>query len=155
MANNIVTIQAKREYAESKLDPVNDTLKVALITSAGDDLADNTKKQWTSFSADIQTSGYEVAGSGYTTGGYVLSGVAITATGTPTGNRQYYDADDVIINGTTLSASGCVIYKSADGGGGGSVDLPIEYLSFNENKSVSNGTFTISWNSNYGFLSLI
>lgn len=147
MSNNIVPNQLKNQFMQGLVDFDDDDFYVALCTSACDAVADNTKREWVTFSGDIQASAFEITGTNYTSGGMQLSGTGIVSAGSPTGNEQYLSADNVVWSAVTLTSYGCVIYRSTD-------SLIICYLSFNAEKQADNGSLTLAWNSTNGIVSL-
>jgi hypothetical protein len=80
-------------------------------------------------------SGQEVTGTGYTAGGAVLTGLAVTVDNT--NNLGKFDASDITWTTSTLTANGAVLYQS-----GGPL---ICYIDFGSDKSSSAGNFTIQW----------
>jgi len=153
MANNIITNIFKNEFMKGNIDPVNDTFYIALVTSACDEVADNTKRLWNTFSANVQAVGYEVSGTGYSAGGIALTNVAVVSGGTPAGFVQYLSATDAQWSGVTLTnVCGTVAYKTA--GAAGLLNIPVCYLSFNAAKQSENGSFSLFWNTTYGIISL-
>jgi hypothetical protein len=85
---------------------------------------------------------YEITGTGYTAGGVTLANQAVTQDNTD--NEGVYDADDAVWSSSTLTARGAVIYKDT---GTPSTSPLIAWLDFTTDKSSSNGTFQIVWNS--------
>lgn len=120
----------------SDVDLDSDTIKVALC--------DN------SYTPDIDTHDYyddltnELSGGGYTAGGATLANAALTVD--TTNDRVKFDADDA--SWTSFTATNvryAIIYKDT---GTDSTSLLIAYVDFGENKSITNGTLTISWHAN-------
>lgn len=112
----------------------SDTYKLKLL-SAGTFDATNTTL--------AATGGTEVAnGSGYTTGGQTLTGVAVT---TVTTNDAKFDADDVswaISGGGSVTALAAVLYNDTD-----TDDPPVAFVDFGGSRTVSSGNnFAVSWN---------
>lgn len=83
------------------------------------------------------------ANGSYTKGGAQLTSKAV-GVGSPAGTDvAYCDAADVTWANTSLTASGAVIYQS---GSTAALNYLIAWLDFGGNKTSSNGSFTISWN---------
>lgn len=114
------------------------THKIALLSNAATP----------NFSTDVTwNSTNEVSGTGWATGGVVLSAAAAGATSTaptltesPTGTMMY-DMNDIAVASTTLTnARACRIYADALAG-----DNLIVLVNFGADFSTSNGTFGIQW----------
>jgi len=126
--------QFKTEVMKKTIDLVNDTIKVALLdntyTFAASDLG------WAAVSAK------EISGTGYVAGGATLG--TKTVTQDDTGNKGVFDAADVQWTGATFSARFAEIYDY-------SVASPakplIGAIDFSTDKTVTAGTFTITWDS--------
>jgi len=110
------------------LDATGTTIKCALLTS-GYTPAQNTHDAWSDVSA------YEVSGTGYTAGGAALSGKVLSINN----NVISFDANDVTWSSSTITARYAVVYEVSSG-------KLILYVDFGENKSSSDGDFTIQWN---------
>jgi hypothetical protein len=124
------------------IDLDTDTIKIALVTNSYTPNRD-TDDNWD----DVVT--YEVGNSGtYSVGGATLGSVTVTADNTD--DEGVFDAADVSWTATTITAKGAVIYKST---GTNSTSKLICYLDFGTDKSTSNGTFQITFNSE-GILNL-
>lgn len=100
-----------------------DTFKIALYTSSATLGAGTT----------AYTTDNEVSGTGYTAGGETLSPVNPTLDG----STAVLDFADVTWSSATITARGALIYNSSQG------DRAVAVLDFGENKSSSNGDFTI------------
>jgi hypothetical protein len=113
------------EYA---LDTASDTYVCLLVDSSTPSVA------WQTY-ADIPA-GREVAnGNGYTTGGAVIPNVAVSPSGVFSGDPVVWGP------GATFSTRWGVIYKHS------SPQYLIGYINFDSAvQTVTNGTFTISWN---------
>jgi hypothetical protein len=126
------------------IDLDTDTIKVALVTS-GYTPNQDTDDNWD----DVVPASNEIVGTGYTAGGATLSSVTVTVDNTD--NEGVFDAADVSwVASTITNARGAVIYKST---GTASTSKLICYLDFGSDKSTSNGTFQITFNSE-GILNL-
>lgn len=124
----------KKALLDKSIDHTNDTIKVALCTSSYTPNIDSH-----SFFSSITN---EVSGGGYTSGGSTLSSKATSQDNTD--NEGVFDAADISISSSTITARYAIIYK--DTGVAGTSPL-ICYIDFGENKSSSAGTFGITWNS--------
>lgn len=139
MANAVYNI-FKSEVMKGSFDLVNDTIKVALVTSSYTPDIDSHEDF-----ADVTN---EVSGTGYTAGGATLASTSVTKD--TTDDEGVFDAENVTWSSSTITARGAVVYKST--GVAGTSQL-ICYVDFGEDKSSSNGDFTIQWNSE-GILNL-
>jgi len=116
------------------IDLDTDTIKVMLVTSSYTPNQDTHE-----FKSDVTN---EVTGTGYTAGGATLSNKSVTQDNTD--DEGVFDADDVTWSNSTITARGAVLYKST---GNDATSPLICYFDFGENKSSSNGDFSIQWNS--------
>jgi len=92
------------------------------------------------FKDDIDATGDEITGTGYTAGGAVITTRTITV---DTANDwAEYDGDDVTWGSSTITARYGVVYKDT---GVASTSPLICFVDFGSNKSSSNGDFKISW----------
>ena len=83
------------------------------------------------------------SGTGYTTGGAILAGVAVT---TVTTDDAKFDANDVSItaSGGSISATGGILYNDTDAD-----DPPVAFLSFDGTITAADGVpFVVQWNAN-------
>lgn len=86
---------------------------------------------------------YEVAGTGYTANGAILSGK--TQTYSSVDNTLTIDANDISWTSSTITAGYAVIYDRASGI---PATMPLLfYVDFVTEKTSTNGTFSITWNS--------
>lgn len=123
-------------FKKEILDTINIdavTVKVMLVTSAYTPNIDTHTRR-----SSVTN---EVAGSGYTTGGATLTGVAITQNNTT--DKGVFDANDITWSSSTITARGAVIYVST---GVAANDNLIAYIDFGTDKVSDNGDFTIQWN---------
>lgn len=140
MASGIYN-QFKAEIMKKTIDLVNDTVKVALLSNSHSFNADNDG--WSSVSAN------ELAGSGgYTTGGATLASKTVTANDTT--DKGVFDAADTSWTTATFTAYHAVIYDDTPSS---PADPLIASIDFGGAKTVSSGTFTITWHSD-GILSI-
>jgi len=119
-----------------EIDWLDDSIKVALVSSSYTPLQD-TNDYWD----DVVS--YEIPnGNGYTTGGIALTGkTSEYDAGT---NTTTINADDVNWSNATITARYAVIYS--DTPVTNTAKALIAYLDFGEDKSSSNGPFSIQWN---------
>lgn len=123
----------KKEFFTGNIDFDSDTLKCALMTSA--------------YTPDIDAdhywgtvSGSEVVGTGYTASGATLANVS--ATMDATNDRAYLDADDPSWTSATLTdLRYAVIWKATTDP---ATSLLIGFINFGANKTLTDGTFTIT-----------
>lgn len=110
-----------------------DTYKLKLYTAATFNAADTTLAGITGTEA--------ATGTGYTTGGQALTGVAVT---TVTTNDAKFDADDVVwtASGGSITASYAVLYNDTDAN-----DPPLAFIDFGGSQSAGDTTnFKVVWN---------
>ncbi len=122
--------KAAQALAAKKIDLVNDTIKVMLVTSAYTPNMDNHGVK-----SDVTG---EVSGSGYTSGGATLTGKTLTQETSP--NTWKWDANDVTWANTSVTFRYAVIYDDTH------VDKPlIGYVDFGSNKTATAQDLTIKW----------
>lgn len=122
----------KTAFLEGEIDFINDTIKVALVTSG----YSASKDSDLNFS-DITN---EVSGTGYSSGGKTLAGISTEQD--DENDRAAVIADDVSWAVATFTARAAVIYKDS---GTPSTSLLIAYVDFGDDKSVSGEDFTVEW----------
>lgn len=83
------------------------------------------------------------SGGGYTTGGELLAGNAVTADGA----NMKFDGTNLTWAASTITAGGAVLWDDD------TADTPIALFDFGGDKVSSNGDFTINWNAS-GILTL-
>lgn len=105
--------------------------KIALFTSAAT-LGAATTTYTGSTAGEVSSSG-----TGYTTGGEVLTVSQIPTTG-GSGTTAFIDFADVTWSTATITAAGALIYNSTD-------DTAVAVLDFGGDKTSTNGNFTISF----------
>jgi hypothetical protein len=115
-----------------------DTIKCALVTSSY--TPDKVHNTW----SDVST--YEVSGTGYTANGQDLANKSVTED--DSNDLAYFDSDNPSWASSTITARGAVLYDDTLAG-----DDLIGYWDFTEDKSSSNGTFTVTVDAN-GWLKL-
>lgn len=124
----------KKNCLDGTIDLVNDTIKVALVTSSYTPNIDSH-----AFFSDITN---EVSASGT----YVAGGIALgtkTTTQDNTDNEGVFDAADFSATSTTITARYAIIYKDT---GSAATSPLICYVDFGEDKSSTDGTFGLNWN---------
>ena len=130
-------LHAIRLAFNKEIDYLDDTIKVMLVSNAW--VPDQLNNDY----LDEVTN--EITGAGYTAGGITLTNKAIT----PDANRMRFVADDITWTGATFTARYAVVYD--DTPFNASSKPLLGYIDFGEDKTVNNGTFTITW-SDYGVL---
>jgi hypothetical protein len=124
--------KGKTEILNGGIDLLNDTIKVAMVTS--------------SYSPDKDADDYfddvtnEVSGTGYTAGGKALTNKSVSQDNT--NDRAKFDADDVTWTVATITARAAVIYEDT---GTDSTSPLIAFVDFGEDYSTSGEDFTIEW----------
>jgi hypothetical protein len=114
----------------------NDTIKVALVTSA------YTPNQDThAYFSDITN---EASGTGYTAGGATLA--SKTATYNASTNVITLDAADVTWTTATITARYAVIYDASPGTA--ATNPLLAYVDFGADQTATNGNFAITWDAN-------
>jgi hypothetical protein len=107
-------------------EPLTDTIKIALYTSASSISAATTAYSATN----------EVPASGtYTAGGGTLSGTVISSSGT----TAWITFSDITFNAATITARGALIYNASK------ANKSIAVLDFGSDKSSVAGAFTIQF----------
>lgn len=132
---NVFYNSAKKKLLDGSIDLDTDTFKAMLVT------ASYTPDQDAHDFRDDVTN--EVSGTGYSAGGATLGSVTLAQDNT--NNRAVFDAADTAWASSTITARGAVIYKSR--GGASSADELLCYIDFGADKTSTNGTFTIQWDS--------
>lgn len=101
-----------------------------------------------SYAADVDThinvndiSAYEVSGTGYVTGGTMLTGVTVMINLTT--DKAILDANDITWADSTITVRYCSLYKQS---GVANTSWLIATFDFGSNKSSSSGDFTVQWN---------
>jgi hypothetical protein len=125
----------KQELLNGNIDLINDSIKVALMTSgySPDKDADNYYNELN----------FQASGTGYNAGGKLLSNKSVLKD--DVNDRAEYHADDLVWNMITVSnVKGCVLFK--DTGDPASSPL-IAYIDFGEEFSKIADDFVISWSS--------
>ncbi len=131
MANAIYN-SFKRDIMNGSIDLDTDTIKMMLVTSAYTPNIDTHTKR-----SDITG---EVVGAGYTAGGMTLANKTVTVnTGT---DKGVFTCDAISIPTATITARGCVLYKSR--GGASNLDEIIAYGDFGSDIVSTGGTFNIT-----------
>jgi len=117
-------------FMRGEIALLQDTIKVALLGSTY--TPSQSHASWSNVSS------HEVSGTGYTAGGEALSNKGITP---DTNNiRSTFDADDVTWANSEITARYAVLYDDTASG-----KPLIALVDFGEEKSSSNGSFTIQW----------
>jgi hypothetical protein len=127
------TTSFKKELYQAIHDLSTDTIKVALYTGNADLNADTT----------VYSSDNEVSGTGYTAGGQVMTGVAISSSG----SVAYVNWANVVWT-AALTARCALIYNASKG------NKSVAVLDFGSDKT-STTTFTITMPANTSTTALI
>jgi len=127
------TTSFKKELYQAIHDLSTDTIKIALYTASADLNADTT----------VYSSTNEVSGTGYTAGGQVMTGVAISSSG----YTAYANWANVVWT-AALTARCALIYNASKG------NKSVAILDFGSDKT-STGTFTITMPANTSTTALI
>jgi len=127
------TTSFKVQLYQAIHDLSTDTIKIALYTGAADLNADTT----------VYTTTNEVVASGYTAGGQVMTGVAISSSG----YTAYANWANVVWT-AALTARCALIYNASKG------NKSVAVLDFGSDKT-STGTFTITMPANTSTTALI
>jgi len=123
----------KKALLDKSIDFTNDTIKVALTTSS------YTPNVDTHDNFDDITN--ECSGTGYSSGGFSLSGKATSVD--TTDNEGVFDATDITNSTTTISnARYAILYKST---GVSSTSPLIGYWDLDANYSSIGGDFSFTW----------
>lgn len=131
MPSNAVFDSFKYDSQVGNVTLVSDTFYMMLVSGFTPNAATQLKR------SDITG---EVSGAGYTTGGNPLTSVTVTnQTGS---NQTQFASANVSWSGSTISATGAVIYKHR--GGASSADNLVCYLDFGGTYSDTAGTFTVN-----------
>lgn len=117
----------KAECYEGIHDLLNDTIKMALYTTAADLSANTT----------VYSTTGEVSGTGYSAGGQAMSGATIGTSN----NVAYVNFDNVVWNPGVFTARGALIYNASK------ANRAIAVLDFGADK-VSNASFTVTMPAN-------
>lgn len=131
-----VYTSVRDDIGRGEIDLLNDTIKVALITSAyNPDINDDQ------FFSEISSS--EASATGYPAGGFTLSGKSLDKN---TGDRSYYfNANDINQEITgSLTFQHIVIYKDT---GTESTSPLIAYINLGISQSINDNTLGIQWDS--------
>lgn len=129
---NVIYNSFKRDIMNGSIDLDTDTIKMMLVTSTYVPNIDTHTKR-----SDITN---EVVGTGYTAGGVTLANKTVTANTTT--DKGVFTCDAISITTATITARGCVLYKSR--GGASTADEIIAYGDFGSDVTSTGGTFSIS-----------
>ena len=128
---SLIYNSAPDEMARGDIDFDTNTFKAMLVTSAYVASKDNHD-----FRDDVTN---EVSGTGYTAGGVTS---AVTVTKDTANDRVTIQFGAVSWASSTITARGCVYYKSR--GGASSADELVAYADFGSDVSSSGGTFSVA-----------
>lgn len=122
--------KAAQALAAKKIDLVNDTIKVMLVTSSYTPNMDTHAVK-----ADVTG---EASGTGYTAGGKTLAGKTLVQN--TTSNTWKWDADDLTWSNVTVTFRYAVLYSDT----ATNKDL-IGYVDFGSNQTATAQDLTIQW----------
>ena len=128
---SLIYNSAPDEMARGDIDFDTNTFKAMLVTSAY-----VASKDAHDFRDDVTN---EVSGTGYTAGGATS---AVTVTKDTANDRVTIQFGAVSWASSTITARGCVYYKSR--GGASSADELVAYADFGSDVSSSGGTFSVA-----------
>jgi len=128
---SLIYNSAPDEMARGDIDFDSNTFKAMLVTSAY-----VASKDAHDFRDDVTN---EVSGTGYTAGGATS---AVTVTKDTANDRVTIQFGAVSWASSTITARGCVYYKSR--GGASSADELVAYADFGSDVSSSGGTFSVA-----------
>jgi hypothetical protein len=131
---NLIYNSFLRDIQNGSIDLDTDTIKLMLVTSGYTPNIDTHTKR-----SDVTN---EVVGVGYTAGGVTLAGKTVTQNNTD--NTGVFDADNITIPTSTITARAGVLYKSR--GGASSADELIGYIDFGSDIVSTAGDFNITFN---------
>ena len=116
------------------------TIKIALIKYSPSGTYNKTTTNYTSVTGN--TDEVSASGTNYSTGGYVLTNVAVSIAS----DTALVDFDDIVISSASFSADGAIIYESEARGETGSTETgkAIAVVDFGGTQTSTNGTFTVS-----------
>lgn len=140
MSNKIISNKFKEKLFAGGIDLDNDTYGAILVNSTSA-FSDATIQAFESYS-DI--SAYEIAGTGYSTSGQELSGVAVTSAIGDATTRKL-DANNSVWSASTLSADAVVVIDKSTTTPQNTV---VCYLPFDDLKVSNQGDFTVVWHTN-------
>lgn len=129
---NMVYNNFKEEVMEGTFDLINDTVKIALLSS-GHTPDKDTHTAWSDVSGD------EVSGTGYTTGGETLAGKAVSQDDTD--DEGVFDANNVTWSSSSITAQYAVVYDTT------ASNKLICLIDFGSDQTSSNGDFTVQFDS--------
>lgn len=126
---------AKFAILSGAIQPLVDTLKVALVTSAY-----SANKDGHDYFNDVTG---EVSGTGYTASGKALSGLSLSQDNA--NDRAALLASNLSWSVGTFTARGAVLYKAS---GSAATSPLIAYMDFGADRSVAGQDFNLEWNPN-------
>ena len=124
----------KSEVMKGAFDLINDTIKVALLTSTYTPDIDTHENY------DDLTNEVSESGTGYTAGGKAITTPAVTVD--TTDDEGVFDGDDLTWADSSITARYAVIYKDT---GVASTSKLIGYIDFGADEISDSGDFVIQW----------
>lgn len=128
MITQTQTTSFKEELYEGVHNFLVDTIKLALYVGTADLGADTTS----------YTANGEVSGAGYTAGGEVLTGATVQSSG----NTAYVSFNNPSWTSASFTCRGALIYNASK------ANRSIAVLNFGADRTVTNGTFTVTFPAN-------
>jgi hypothetical protein len=122
--------------ANKKISWTTDTIKCALLSSGY--TPDKDHAVWSTSAATLPKAYETTSTQGYSAGGETISGSSLTQD--DTNNWAKLNASDVSWTTSTITARYAVLWDDSS-----TDDGLIAVFQFTENKSSSNGTFTVQW----------
>lgn len=132
MASGVYNI-FKSELMKARINLTSDTIKVALLNSNHTfDPSSVVNQAWSDISVN------ETSGTGYVSGGKILSGTAVNVDNND--NEGVFSANNATWSASTITASHAVIYDDTT-----TPKFLIASIDFNQEVSSTNGNFQIQW----------
>lgn len=133
---NVWYAKAPHSLLKADIDFDTATLKVMLVGTTYDAIADNTKRDSHNFRSDVTD---EITGTGYSAGGVTLASVTVNRD--DANNVYYIDCTDPSWASATFTAYGAVFYVST---GAAATDILLAYITFGGAQTVTGQTFTLT-----------
>lgn len=128
MITQTQTTSFKEELYEGVHNLLTDTIKLALYVGTAELGADTT----------AYTAAGEVTGTGYVAGGETLTGATVQSSG----NTAFVSFNDPSWTGASFTCRGALIYNASKS------NKSVAVLNFGADRTVTNGTFTVTFPAN-------